>query len=452
MNKNTKLLAEEKISKLLLRLSLPAAIGMIVMAFYNFVDTIFVGRAVGAIAIGGLAVVFPIQMLTMAFAQAIGIGGSSIISRSLGAKDFEKAEVTFGNMLSLMFVLALAFTTVAYIFANEILVIFGAKGEIVKHAGEYFSIILWGIPLFCFAMMSNNIIRAEGNAKVAMLSMLLSAILNLILDPIFIFYFEWGIKGAAWSTVVAQLTTAIYIIYYFSSGKSVVKFKRENLKLKKSIVSEIFAIGASSFARQASLSIMSAILNHSLVIAGGEMAVAIFGAIHKVLAFVFMSMFGVIQGFMPIAGYNYGAGNFQRVRETISIAIKTTTIMATIGFLLLMLFARPILSVFSNELALIDGGEAALQIIVLAFPLLGFQLIAAGLFQALGKALPSFVLSILRQVLFLIPLVIIMPRFFGLNGIWFAFPIADVMSAVVCIFMLLPMLKMLKKKSESVIG
>jgi putative MATE family efflux protein len=448
MNKNTKLLREEKIGKLLIRLSLPAMIGMMGMAAYNIVDTIFVGRGVGSMAIAGLAIVFPIQMLVMAFTQFIGIGGASIISRCLGAKDYEKANKTFANMITLVVIMGLLMTIIAYTFSSEILFIFGSKGEIAESANDYFGVILWGIPFFSFAMVSSNIIRAEGNAKVAMISMLVAASINLILDPIFIFVLHMGIKGVAFASVIAQFLSVGYLIYYFNSGQSVLLLKRKNLKLDKPIVVETFAIGASSFARQISISVMAAILNHSLIKYGGEITVAAFGIVHRVLAFIFMPLFGVVQGFLPIAGFNYGAGDYKRVREVIRISIGGTTAIAFTGFVVLMFFAQPILSIFSADILLINQGVHAMHIIILAFILIGFQIIGSGLFQALGKALQAFMLSISRQVLFLIPLVLILPNYFDLDGIWFAFPIADTLSVFVTLLFVIPVFRMLRQNHE----
>lgn len=442
----TKMLGTESIGKLLYKLSMPATIGMVVMAMYNIVDTIFVGRGVGALAIAGLSVVFPIQMIITSVAQTIGIGGSSIISRALGAKNFEKASLTFGNLLTLVITLSIFLLPIGLIFIDELLYVFGAKGDILPYAKDYFKIVIFGGPFLSFAMMSNNIIRSEGNARFAMNTMIVAAIINLIFDPIFIFGLELGIKGAAYATVLSQIAAALYCVYYFVAGKSTLSFQSKNLRLDFTIVKETFAIGASSFARQISGSVMAAILNHSLVIYGGEIAVAVFGVLHKIIMMAFMPMFGILQGFLPIVGYNYGASDYSRVRRVIRISNISTTIIAVIGFIAVMLFAGQTISVFSKDQNLIAEGKNALRIIILAFPLIGFQMIGSGFFQALGKALPSFFLSISRQVLFLIPLVIVLPLYFGLNGIWIAFPLADSLSAVVTFFMLLPQLRKLKKE------
>lgn len=444
-SERTKRLGEEKIGKLLARLSIPATIGMLVMALYNVVDTIFVGRGVGTMAIAGLTIVFPIQMLITSLAQTIGIGGASVISRSLGAEDHERANRTFGNLFVLVVLLSAVTTGLSIVFIEPLLKLFGASPKILPFAKDYFSVMIAGIPFISFAMMSNNIIRAEGNAKFAMYTMLLSAAINLILDPIFIFVLDWGIKGAAYASVIAQFSATVYVVVYFLSGKSTLKLFWRNLRLDGQIVGETFAIGVSSFARHMSSSVMAAVLNNSLVVYGGEIAVAIFGIVYRVMAFTLMPILGVVQGFLPIAGYNYGAKNFQRLRDAIRISNITATAIAFAGFLAVMLWSKGIFAIFTKDKELIEQGAQAMRYMMLAFVLIGFQVIGSGLFQALGRAVPALLLSLSRQVLFLIPLVLILPRFFGLPGIWFAFPLSDVLAALITGAMLLYQMQFLRK-------
>ncbi|MCK5743018.1 MAG: MATE family efflux transporter [Chlorobi bacterium] len=444
MKNNTEALGKDKIPKLLWKLSLPAGIGMVVMALYNLVDTIFVGQGVGLSGIGALAIIFPIQTIIAAVALTIGIGGSSIISRSLGAGNPDKANLTFANMISLIVISGLLMIAVLYLFSEEILILFGAKGELLRYGKEYFNIVLWGSPFLGFAMMSNNMIRAEGNAKTAMYTMLVSALINLILDPILIFGMDWGMSGAAWATIIAQISAAFFVVYYYRSGKSSLKFIRANLKLDASIVKETMAIGSSSFARQFSTSIMAVVLNNSLLQYGGEAAIAVFGVINRVRMMTFMPIFGVAQGFLPVAGFNYGAENFGRVKEAIRISVMSSTGIATIGFAVLMIFPGPILSAFSSDPMLANEGVNAMRYIIAGLPLIGIQVISASLFHAMGKALPGFVLSLTRQFFLLIPLVIILPKYFGLVGIWYAFPIADGLSLLMTLALVMPQRKNLK--------
>lgn len=444
MKNNTEALGTDKVTKLLWKLSLPAGIGMVVMAMYNLVDTIFVGQGIGLAAIGALAIIFPIQTIITAVALTVGIGGSSIISRSLGAGNPDKANLAFANMITLIVISGLLMAFLLFIFSEEILILFGAKGELLVYGREYFNIVLWGSPFLCFAMMSNNMIRAEGNAKTAMYTMLVAALINVILDPIFIFGMEWGMSGAAWATIISQISAASYVVYYYGSGKSSLKFIRANLKLDRKIVKETLAIGSSSFARQFSTSIMAVVLNNSLLQYGGEAAIAVFGVINRVRMVTFMPIFGVAQGFLPVAGFNYGAGNFGRVKEAIRISVMSSTGIATVGFAVLMIFPGPILSAFSSDPMLANEGVNAMRFIIAGLPLIGIQVISASLFHAMGKALPGFVLSLTRQFFLLIPLVIILPKYFGLVGIWYAFPIADGLSLLMTLALVMPQRKNLK--------
>ncbi|MBM7614082.1 MATE family efflux transporter [Alkaliphilus hydrothermalis] len=445
MNEHSKMLATERIGKLLIKLSAPAMLGMMVQAIYNLVDTIFVGRGVGKMAIAGLTIAFPIQMLVMAVAQTIGIGGASIISRSLGKGDLERAEKTMGNMMSLTVVISLLIAVFGSIFIVPILKFFGATETILPYSVDYMRIIIWGTLFFTFAMTSNNIIRAEGNAKVAMITMLISAGLNIILDPIFIFVFDMGIGGAALATVLAQATTVVYLVYYFIKGKSTVKLKVQNLRFNKSIILETFAIGSSSFARQASGSITAVILNNSLAYYGGDAAIAIYGVINRLMMFTFLPLIGVVQGFLPIVGFNYGANLMDRVKQSINLSVIVTTIMSVGGFLMLMLFPRFFFSIFNEDPKFIEDGIVAMRYIILALPVIGFQVIGASLFQAFGKAKPSLFLNLSRQILFLIPLVLILPLYFQLNGLWLAFPLADLLAFIVTLIMVIRQMRHLNE-------
>ena len=432
MKQLTARLGEQKISKLLLNLSLPATIGMMVNALYNLVDTIFVGRGVGAIAIGGLTIAFPIQMVIMAFAQMIGIGAASAISRSLGAKDIEKADYVAGNSFLCVIVLSSIIAAIGLIFTEPMLRFFGSTETILPYAKDYITIILWGSIFFSFAMSSNNLIRAEGNAKVAMVTMLIGAILNMILDPIFIFIFKLGIKGAALATIISQFISFLFILTYLYSGKSSLKIKLHHLKPKIHIIIEILTVGSAAFFRQVTGSVVAIVVNNSLRIFGGDIALIIAGILHRVIMFVFMPLFGVIQGMQPIVGFNYGAKKLDRVKEAIKLSLITTTAIATFGWLIAELFPFAIISIFTRDAEVIEKGSTIVRIVLSMIPVIGIQIVGAALFQSLGKAVPSLILSLLRQVLLFIPLVIILPRVFGLGllGIWIAYPAADILSVI----------------------
>jgi putative MATE family efflux protein len=449
MGNHSEMLANEKIGRLLFKLSAPAIVGMIVQALYNLVDAIFIGRGLGVLAIGGIAIVFPIQMLIMAVAQTIGIGGASIISRSMGSGDIKRAEKTMGNVFSLVVIISVVVTVFGSIFILPILKLFGATENILPYSLEYLRIIFLGTIFFTFAMATNNVVRAEGNAKVAMFTMLISAGLNIFLDPIFIFGLKMGVAGAALATVIAQATTAIYLVYYFLSGKSEMRFHSKDLKLNRDILKETFAIGAAAFFRQVAGSIMAVILNNLLVFYGGDISIAVFGVINRLLMFTFMPMFGIVQGLQPIVGFNYGAKQFRRVKEAIDLSILITTIMSTLGFLILMSSPHVLLGIFNKDMNFINHGKHAIRIIVLAFPLIGFQIVGASMFQAIGKAVPSLILSMSRQILFFIPLVLILPLFFQLNGVWLAFPAADILSFLITLILFAREMKIQKIRAFS---
>lgn len=434
-------LGTEKISKLLFRQSSPAIIGLLVVSLYNFVDAIFIGQGVGPLGIAGLSVSWPIQMIIMAFAQTVGVGSASIISRSIGAKNFKKAEQTLGNFFTLIVIVSVLVSVLGLLFINPLLQLFGATEAILPYAVDYTGIILLGIVFLSFASASNNIIRAEGNAKFAMIIMITSAMLNMILDPIFIFGFNMGMKGAALATFIGYFSAASFAFYYFVKGKSGIKIHLKNLKPKLKIIKETFAIGASSFARQSATSIMVIIINRSLVHYGGDLTIAAYGIVVRVLMMVFMPMYGIVQGFQPILGYNYGAKKYKRAKEVILKAIKAASLLGFFAFIILFVFAEPIVQIFTSDPELTTIASKAMRIIILALPIIGFQTVAGGLYQSIGKAAPAFFISILRQVVLLLPLVLIIPLFLGLNGIWIAIPIADFIAAIVIFFMLYRELK-----------
>ncbi|MBM7614153.1 MATE family efflux transporter [Alkaliphilus hydrothermalis] len=431
-------LGTEKVGKLLYQMSLPAAIAMMVNGLYNVVDTIFIGQGVGPLAIGGLAIAFPIQMLIMGFAQMVGIGAASAVSRNLGADEIEKADQVAGNAFTSIFVLSLLFSLVGLVFADQLLYIFGATETLLPYAKEYITVILFGSVFFSFAMMSNSLIRAEGNAKVAMITMLLGAGLNIILDPIFIFVFDLGIRGAALATIISQFISFLYVMNYMYSGKSSLKVKLHHLKPDWKIIKEIFTVGFSAFTRSSTNSIFSIVVNNSLRIFGGDIAITIFGIVNRVIAFLFMPILGVVQGMQPIAGFNYGAKKIERVKHVLKLSIIASTVIAILGWIIGETIPHIIIRAFTDDVNIIKDGSYVFRIVIAMVPLLGIQFVGATLFQSLGKAMPAIVLSLLRQFILLIPLILILPRIFNLQlfGVWLAFPIADILAAIITAYVL----------------
>lgn len=452
MTKSRESLLNESIINLLIKFSAPAMVGMMVNALYNLVDTIFVGKGVGTLAITALAVAFPIQMVMMAIAQTVGIGSASIISRALGAGDKERADEVVGGAIALNLVSTLIFVILGLLFLNPLLRLFGASETVLPYAREYMQVIFVGMVFFAFSMSSNNFIRAEGNAKMAMYSMILGAVSNMILDPILIFGFKMGVQGAAIATVISQILSSIFIILYFTSGKSALALRLKDIHIKVKLSREIIKVGSASFARQISGSILSMIINNSLLYYGGDMAIAIMGVSMRLLMFLVMPIFGIVQGFQPIVGFNYGARQFGRVKEALKVASLFATGYVFIGFLVIMIWPQVMLGVFSNDVELIQAGVTPLRIMNVFLPLIGFQALAASLFQAIGKSKPALILTMSRQIIFFIPLVLILPLFFKLTGVWMATPGADLLSFIVTGIWVMKEMQLLDQQQEKEMG
>ncbi len=434
MKQQSERLGQEPIPKLLLSLAVPAMMGTFVMALYNVVDTLFVAKATGTTGVAAIAIAFPVQMLIMAVAGMIGIGGASVISRMLGAGKSDRANQVFGQVIGLVLTVSLIGLLLGLGFLRPLLYLFGSSETILPLAEDFLGIILYGTVFFTFAFAMNNIIRSEGNAKTAMWTMIISAGLNIILNPIFIFGFGMGVKGSALATVLAQGVTALYLVYYFLSGKSSLTFKVSYLRPNLSLIKEILTVGSSAFIQQGAGSIMFIIANHMLIAYGGDLAVGVFGIIHRIIMFSIMPIMGIVQGLLPLVGYNFGANLPKRVNESISLAIKAATIIAALASILMIIFAKQLLSIFTTEPEVLVMGQNAMKIMFILYTTVGLQMVSGGVFQALGKARPAIILSLARQVLFLIPLMLILPVTFGLNGIWMAFPAADLLSLLLTLW------------------
>ena len=443
------MLARERVGRLLWKLSMPAIIGMMVQGLYNIVDTFFVGRFTGTLGIGGIAIAFPIQMIIMGVGMTIGIGGASVLSRRMGERDTEGTSLALGNMILLSLGVGLVGLICGIAGMDPMLRLFGANDELMPYARDYILVILIGSPMFTFSMVASSSARAEGNAKVAMNTMLIGAILNIFLDPVFIVVLDMGVRGAAVATVISVTASCIFLVhYYLFSGKSEITFGLRHMKLRLSMVGEIFAIGSSDFARTAAMSLTSAIFNNILRTLGGAVSIAAFGIIFRVMSFVFMPMVGIAQGAQPILGFNFGAQQFNRVKKSLGLAIKSATMVAIAGFVVFLLFPGPILRIFSTDEELIKMGITATRWLVLGLPLVGYQHIGTSLFQALGKAKPAVFLALSRQVLFLIPMVIILSKMLGLRGVWLSFPASDSLAFIVTYIMVTYEMRRLTRAHE----
>lgn len=431
MPQKSDILGKKPIGQLLIQQGLPAAIGIFTLSVNGIIDTIFVGRWLGKLEIAAIGIVIPIVFLIASVGMAIGVGGGSMISRALGRDDKIFANRVFGNQLSLCLLLSCFSVVAGATLDTSILRLFGAQGAIMPPAFAYYAVMLVGIPFLAFAMMSNNVFRAEGKAKVAMLIMLIPAFINIILDPIFIVWLKWGIEGAAWATTISYVCSGLYGFIYFASNASELKFSWSNMLLQATVVKEITALGFVTFARQSAVSLLSIVLNHSLFLYGGATGVAVYAIVNRLVMFINFPVLGINQGFIPIVGYNYGAKEWQRVKTAIHTAIIYGSILSFIIFGLIFLFATPIVSIFTIEKEVIELSAFAVVVVFLATPTLAIQLIGASYYQAIGKAKTALLLTLVKQGFALIPLVLVLPLFLGLNGNWVAFPIADLIAAII---------------------
>ena len=380
-------LGTQKISKLLIKQAVPASIGILVMSLNMIVDTIFVGQWIGVLAIASVTVVLPIVFLISSLGMGIGIGGSSIISRALGGNNSSKAFLTFGNQISMTLGLSIFFVLIGTFFCSSLLILFGANGDILVPATEYFHVVLYGVPFLAFAMMGNPVIRAEGKPKFAMYAMIIPAISNIILDIVFIKFLDMGMFGAGLATSISYAACGLFIFGFFISKKSELLIYPKYFALKSAIVREIVELGGVTVARQGTISILMIVLNATLFTYGGESAIAVYGIINRVMMFALFPVLGVTQGFLPIAGYNYGAEKWNRVKLTIKTAIYYGSGVATLIFIGIVAFPEAIASVFTEDQNLVNNTSSALLIAFLATPVITTQLVGSAYFQAAGKAL-----------------------------------------------------------------
>ncbi|MGW8256127.1 MAG: MATE family efflux transporter [Thermoguttaceae bacterium] len=451
-NDRTQRLREGAIAKLLLTFSVPAIVGLLAQAIYNVVDRIFVGRALGALGIAGIAVSFPYMLIFLAFSMLIGFGATALISIRLGENKKAEAELVLGNAVVLLLGASLVLTLLGWFFLEPLLVLFGASESIMPYARDYTQIIVLGTVFEIVGFGLNASIRGEGNPRLAMLTMLLGELMNVILAPIFIFVFGWGMRGAALATVLSQAAATVWIVSYFLSGRSFLKIRWHNMRLTRPICTAIVVVGSPPFFLQLAASVMQSTMNNQLDKYGGDIAISAMGIIFAVAMMFFMPIFGINQGVQPIIGYNYGARQFDRVRSALKTAVVAATGIALFGFSIMMFAPAQVIRLFNREdAALLALGVHALRICTLTMPLVGFNVVAASYFQAIGKPRQAMLISLSRQVLFLIPLILILPHFFGLNGAWAAIPSSDLLAAILAAVLITVELRRLRK-AEAIIA
>jgi putative MATE family efflux protein len=444
-NRNNSVLDSDRIGRLLVKMAMPSFIGMFVQTTYNVVNTIFIGHFVGTEAIAGLSIVFPLQMLAMGLGMMVGIGGLSVISRSIGAGDNARAERALGNCFTVSITLSILVMIIILPFADFWLRLIGASDEVLPYAHTYLTIIISGTIFNALAMAMMNLVRAEGNTRVGMSAMILGALLNITLDSIFIVWLGMGVKGAALGTIISQTTSMVYLLAYYLTGRSYLKVHTSNFNPDFKILKSMFAIGSASFIQTVGTSISSMILIHGVVRYGGDIALSAFGIIQRIMMFSNMPALVTGQGLQPILGYNYGAKRFRLALKGIYLAYGASTILSTAAFILVYLFPGVIIRIFSSDPQLIDTGIYAARLAFLALPLMGLVMVSQMIFQALGRAVQAFITAIARPVLFLIPAVLLLSHVWKLDGVFLSLPTADVLTFILAITLLSPIIKEFRK-------
>jgi len=448
-NRNHNILDDDRIGRLLLKLSLPAFFGMFVITLYNVVDTIFIGHYVGPLGIAGLSIVFPVQMLSMGIGHLTGVGGASLMSRLIGGGNIPRAEHTLGNAVTSTIALSALIMIIGLSNTDFWLRLMGASETILPYARDYMKIILIGMFFQTFAVALNSLIRAEGNARIPMAGMIIGAVLNIILDAIFIIPLGMGIRGAALATVIAQLISVVYFMSYYFTGKGFLGLHLRNLIAKWSILRSIFAIGIASFSMIVASSLSAVIVNRMLVYYGGDIAVSAFGIINRIMMFAIMPGIVIGQGLQPILGFNYGAKRYARALRAIVMAIAAATACCVVVFLVLYFAPEPFVRIFSTDSALVALGSYAAKRTFLALYLVGFIMVGSMVFQSIGKAVQSFVTAISRPALFLIPLVFILPYCWQLEGVFLAFPVSEALTFMLTLILLIPQVRMFRREGMS---
>ena len=429
-------LGTEKIGKLLKQYALPAIIAQTASSLYNMVDSIFIGQGVGPMAISGLAVTFPLMNLSTAFGTLVGAGAATMLSVLLGQKNYKAANKVLGNVVSLNIIIGLVFMAIALIFIDPILYFFGASENTLPYAKEYISIILIGNVVTHLYFGLNAAMRSSGNPKKAMGLTIFTVVFNTILDPIFIFVLDMGIAGAAWATVIAQTIAMLVVLHHFNDKTRPFHFEKGILRLDMRVAKDSLSIGMGPFLMNAAACLVTLFINQQLREYSGDLGIGAYGICNRFIFMFIMICMGLNQGMQPIAGYNYGARQYSRVKEVFWKTARLAMVMTTLCFIFGMFFPRAAVGIFTHDEELMTLASRALRITTIVFPIVGFQMIATNFFQSLGMVRKSVILSLSRQILFLLPLLYMLPHWFGADGVWISFPISDAMSTLMTVFML----------------
>lgn len=441
-------LGSKPIGSLLLHYAIPAIIAMTAASLYNIVDSIFIGHGVGPLAISGLAVTFPLMNLTAAFGTLIGVGAATFISVKLGERDYNTSQHILGNVVVLSIIIGIVLSIVALLFLNPILLFFGASENTLPYARDYMLIILAGNTITYLYFGLNALLRSIGHPRRAMMTTIFTVVLNTLLDPLFIYVFDWGIGGAAIATVLSQLVALIGVIHLFTNRKEVIYFRKGIYRLSRYIVTSILNIGLSPFSMNVAACIIVILINKGLKHYEGDLAIGAYGIINRVVFIFIMIVLGLNQGMQPIAGYNFGARQYHRVNKVMLYTCIVATIVTTSGFLLSQLAAPTVVSAFTTDERLISLSVEGLKIVTWSFPLVGFQMVTSNFFQCINMAKKAIILSLSRQVLILIPCLFILPLYFGAKGIWISMPLADTLSAILAAIFLIKQMRVFHRNAH----
>ena len=441
-------LGSEPIGRLLTQYAIPAIIAMTASSLYNMADSIFIGHGVGALAISGLALTFPLMNLAAAFGSLVGVGASTLVSVKLGQKDYDGANHILGNVLVLNVLLGVGFTLVFWLLLDPILYFFGASEQTIGYARDYMRIILLGNVITHMYLGLNSVLRSSGFPKMAMYATLSSVIINCVLNPLFIFVFNWGIQGSAWATVISQAISLTGQLIHFSKPTQLLHFRKGIYRLRAEIVQSILSIGLSPFLMNLCSCMIVILINRGLKEHGGDMAIGAYGIVNRIAFLFVMIIMGFNQGMQPIAGYNFGAKLYHRVTEVTRLTMRWAVGVASVGFLLCQLTPEVIIGLFTTDQELIDIASKGLHIVFAVYPIVGFQMVATNFFMSIGMSRKAIFLSLTRQLIFLIPCLIILPPLMGQIGVWISIPIADVMAASVTAFMLIRQFKKFKMERQ----
>lgn len=439
-------LGTQPVGKLLFQYALPAIIAMVASSLYNIIDRAFIGQVVGPIAISGLAITFPFMNLSGAFGAAVGVGSATAISLKLGQKDYLSAEEILGNTVTLNLLIGFGFAIICLLFLDPILYFFGASKDTLPYARSFMQIILLGNVVTHMYFGMNAVLRAASKPRQAMTATIFTVLMNIALDTLFILVLHWGIRGAATATVLSQTLALVYQLKLFSNKKELLHFKRGIYRLKSRLVKNIISVGISPFLMNLCACFVIIFINNQLVRYGGDLSVGSYGIASAVSTMFVMIVMGLNQGMQPIAGYNYGAQNLDRVMRVLKIAIIAATVIWTTGWLIAMIFPEYIARIFTKDEKLIQLSVFAIRVDMLVVPVVGLQMVVTNFFQCIGKVKVSIFLSLSRQLLFLLPLLYTLPLFFGVNGVWFSLPISDFIAANVANVMMLTYMRKFKKQ------